>query len=46
MEVAPSSFEETLDKTQFSHAWEYAVKTSEGKAIDVANKKKVDSRMH
>lgn len=41
MEVVPSSFEETLDKAQLPHAWEYAIKTSEGKAIDVANKQKV-----
>ena len=41
MEVVPSSFEENLDKSQFAHAWEYVVSTSEGKAIDVASKQKV-----
>lgn len=41
MEVVPSEFEENLDKDQFAHAWEYTIKTSEGKAMDVAHKQKV-----
>ena len=40
MEVRPSTFEENLEKSQFAHAWEYTMKTSEGKAIDVAHKQK------
>ena len=44
MEVLPSTFEENLDKSQFAHAWEYTIKTSEGKAIDVAHKQKALAR--
>ena len=40
-EVIPSTFEENLDKTAFSHPWQYAVENAKLKAKEVACRIKV-----
>lgn len=37
-DVVPSTFEENLSKSAFSEPWQYAVETSRGKALEVAER--------
>ena len=45
MTVLPSTFEENLEKTQFSEPWQYVVETSRGKASEVAQRIKVSGSL-
>ena len=40
-DVVPSTFEENLSKSAFSEPWQYAVETSRGKALEVAERLQV-----
>ena len=40
-DVVPSTFEENLSKSAFSEPWQYAVETSRGKVLEVAERLQV-----